>query len=190
MLLAVVCAPRCALGRHYSCRHHEELRGDGLWVVDCRGDVVEEVNSLANGKFRYKAPVEDCPTHQWSSHDRNMGSVTVDLPECSTYAASALARCLQVPPFFVWCVNATSVVAVYDSDFPRSYGAHDDLAEDARKCGAVARRGCRYRAYNVRDVEQNEAAVENAQNVIIGIIVMVILFCFGCQGKQPRYNAV
>lgn len=189
MLLAVVWAPLCA-SAHYSCRNHEELRGDGLWVVDCHGDVVNEVVALENGKFRYTSPIGEASEHQWSSRDRSMDSVGLDIPRCSDADTTAFARCLQVPPFFVWCANSTSGVAVYDTDFPRSFSAHEDFVANALTCGVVARHGPRYRAYNVRDVERAEEAKELAQNVTLGVILLALTCMFGCQKNRADYSRV
>lgn len=189
MLLAAVWAPLCA-SAHYSCHNHDELRGDGLWVVDCHGDVVNEVLALENGKFRYTSPIGEGSEHQWSSRDRSMDSVTLDIPRCSVADTTAFARCLQVPPFFVWCANSTSGVAVHDTDFPRSFSAHKDFVANAVVCGVVAHHSHRYRAYNVRDVERAEETKEFAQNVTLAVILLFLMCICSCQKNRADYSRV
>ena len=180
----------CALWRGASahtpqrCYDHEELRAGGLWVVDCHGHAGSQIGALANGPYHYADG-----GHAWSSRDTRVGAVSGTLPAghaCTSARAGAWARCMQVPPFFAWCDNATRVTAVRDGNFPRDAESSNDLVDAMRLCAprntTVARRAP-FHAQNVRDVERARVARDNAELATMYIVVVMVVCCLMCAGS-------
>lgn len=181
--LVIACA--CVDARGSRCRHREDVHGTDLVVVNCYGAVQGTVTAMHHGPYHFEH------NHlQWTSRDRSMDIVTARLP-CNPRSKGQLARCLHVPLFYVFCydMNATTIAAVGDQDFP-----DEPLRDIVAQCSAANTSVVelpRIKAVNIVEVEQLRAVRERA-DMIAMICILVVVFCCCCSEceRNKRYSRV
>ena len=183
----VLCANAVVRGHGTRCHNHEELRQSEVWVVDCHGHPEAQVGPMENGKYKYEAG-----EHRFTSRDRKVDSVAASI-ECDGRVIVLLARCLELPNFYLWCANHTTVVAVRDTEFPRYAGEAVHLYERMEQClvvNASVYWQTPMRPINLLAIEQYEEAREKVDMVLLIATVSILFCCVFCHGSGKKYSRV
>lgn len=185
----------CAEGRIRGgtrCHAHEEVRDGAVWIVDCRGNAVNELSALELGEYRYAVD-----RSEWSSRDLRMSTIAVDLPpgkHCDSAGVERWARCMELPLYFAWCGSDKVARFVGDGAFPSYADSTADIARVALLCAprnATTRILPPMRAYNERAVREARESREQAENVVIGVMCGVAFCCWiSSLCTQRRYSRV
>lgn len=167
--------------RASSCHSHEELRGGEIWLVDCHGFLELQIFPLQNGKYKYNSN-----SHRFNSRDRKVDMVHANTV-CGPHATWSMAKCIEVPNFYVWCANDTTLAAIRDTEFPRYAGERIDLVERMQECvpkNTTVQVQSPLRPTNLIELEKYEKSRENLDIIILSSIITIMLLCCFCSSER------
>lgn len=172
-----------------TCRSHEELRGGEIWVVDCHGRLQGQIGPMQNGKYHYKSN-----SHRFSSRDRKVDRFYANIG-CDERFIFFMAKCLELPHFYVWCANGTTLAAICDTEFPRYAGERLDMFKRMKEClptNTSMQVQTPIRAENVLAIEKYENEEGKKQLLVLSVACTTLCCCFICQlkGKGKNYQRV
>ena len=182
------------MGGGSRCYSHEEARQGMVTLVDCHGNAYKTISKEHYGKYTYKAEQAGGDEHIWTASDRRMSRVEVDA-KCNHVSIDAIARCLEVPFFFVWCASNEKIQWVSDTLFPRDVEDRNDMLRVTKTCfgtNATARVMAPVRPVDMREVDEAEAKRNFQRDVVTVVILVVIVICLmGClERRNKKYGRV